>query len=90
LGLIYGLLVGAIAYFIYSSDLGILFALVVGIAVWVAMAIASAIGVIGPIVLERIGIDPATAVGPMVTTTTDLVGITVYFVLAVNILLRVM
>jgi magnesium transporter len=87
LGLGYGVLVGVIAFVIYGGSLGIPFAIVVGLSVWVAMVMAAFTGAFGPIVLERMNIDPATAVGPMVTTTTDLLGITAYFILAVFIMI---
>jgi magnesium transporter len=35
-----------------------------------------------PIVLKRMGIDPAVAAGPFVTTANDITGITIYLTLA--------
>jgi len=66
---------------------GFQFCLLVGISVWAAMFVAVVVGAIGPLVLEKVGIDPATAVGPIVTTISDLLGIAIYFSLAVWMLL---
>ena len=35
-----------------------------------------------PIVLKRVGVDPAVAAGPFVTTANDITGITIYLTLA--------
>jgi magnesium transporter len=35
-----------------------------------------------PILLKRVGIDPAVAAGPFVTTANDITGITIYLTLA--------
>lgn len=89
LGLGYGLLVGVIAYLMYGNQYGMNFVYVVGLAVFAAMVWASIVGATGPLIFEKVGADPATAMGPMVTTTTDLFSITVYFLLALLLLMRV-
>jgi magnesium transporter len=35
-----------------------------------------------PIILKRMGVDPAVAAGPFVTTANDITGITIYLTLA--------
>jgi magnesium transporter len=87
LGLFYGSVTGIAAFLIGAGSFGIPLCVLVALSVWIAMAVAAAAGAIGPLVLEKIGIDPATAVGPMVTTTADLLSVTIYFVLAVTLLL---
>ncbi len=47
---------------------------VIGLAIIVTLAAAAAGGVVVPLVLERLGVDPAVASGPLVTTITDVVG----------------
>lgn len=86
LGAGYGLLVGSVAWVMFPQ-MQVNFYLVVGLSVSISMTWASIAGALGPILFEKIGIDPATAVGPMVTTLSDLVSITLYFVLAVILLL---
>ena len=39
-------------------------------------------GTVTPLLLNRIGINPAVASGPFITTANDLIGIGVYFMIA--------
>ena len=39
-------------------------------------------GTVTPLLLSRIGINPAVASGPFITTANDLIGIGVYFMIA--------
>jgi magnesium transporter len=48
--------------------------LVIGLAIIVTLASAAAGGVVVPLLLERLDVDPAVASGPLVTTITDVVG----------------
>ena len=43
------------------------------------MVIAALVGGAFPLLFERLGIDPAIAAGPFVTTSVDILGIGVYF-----------
>ncbi len=52
---------------------------VVALSLFVAITLATLNGSVVPLVFERLGIDPAVAAGPMVTTTSDMIGIAVYF-----------
>lgn len=53
--------------------------LVVSIALFSVIVFASFIGTITPLVLNRFGFNPALAAGPFITTTNDLLGLTLYF-----------
>lgn len=55
--------------------------LVVGLAMMTNMTLATVIGTLTPFVLKTMKIDPAVASGPMIATTIDVVGLTVYFTL---------
>lgn len=57
-------------------------ALVVSTALMSVVFLASFMGTITPILLEKIGINPAVASGPFITTANDLIGYGVYFGLA--------
>ncbi|MCE7059608.1 magnesium transporter [Dyadobacter sp. CY343] len=57
-------------------------AIVVSTALMSVVFLASFMGTITPILLERIGINPAVASGPFITTANDLIGYGVYFGLA--------
>ena len=55
---------------------------VVALSLFVGMTLASLNGSVVPLLFDRLGVDPAVAAGPMVTTTSDMVGIAVYFGIA--------
>ena len=87
LGILYGLLLGLFAIMSFvniSPYLG----LVVGLGIACSMLIATAFGSLVPLLLHRMDIDPAIATGPFVTTSIDILGVTLYFVIA-NIFLPV-
>jgi len=46
------------------------------------MIIAATIGSLVPLILNRFDIDPAVATGPFVTTAIDILGVTLYFLIA--------
>ncbi len=88
LGISYGIVVGALAGFAYHDRYGWYFGLVVGLGMTFSMTVASIMASIEPFVLRRFGVDPATATGPMITTTTDLLSNAFYFTLASWLLLN--
>ncbi len=51
-------------------------------ALFVVVLLAAAIGTTVPLFLTRYGIDPALATGPFITTSNDIVGLVVFFALA--------
>ncbi len=57
--------------------------LVVGTSLFLAMTVASTMGVFVPVIFARLNIDPALASGPFVTTSNDITGIIIYFSTAV-------
>lgn len=56
--------------------------LVAALALFVVIILATTNGALVPVVLQRLGIDPAISMGPFVTTSNDIVGLTVYFLIA--------
>lgn len=60
--------------------------LVVAMALFCVVMIASFIGTVTPLILNRFGFNPALASGPFITTTNDLLGIAIYF-LTIHLLL---
>ena len=58
------------------------YGVVVGVSLFVAVMFASLFGVLIPIVFEKMGVDPAVAAGPLVTTSNDITGVLIYFGLA--------
>lgn len=82
-GLITGLVTGvtiflAVGFWQQNFILG----LVIGIAMLVAITIANLAGSFIPILMERLGFDPAVASGPFITTLTDLTSVLIYFNIA--------
>lgn len=75
-----GLLLGALVFlFVFLLNNDLILATVVSIALFSVVLIASILGTIIPLVLDRLGINPALASGPFITTANDLVGLAVYF-----------
>jgi magnesium transporter len=58
-----------------SADL----AMVVSLALFSVVIFASFIGTVTPLILNKLGFNPALASGPFITTTNDLLGLGVYF-----------
>jgi len=52
---------------------------IVSVALLSVVVFASFVGTITPLILNRFGFNPALASGPFITTTNDLLGLTVYF-----------
>jgi magnesium transporter len=78
-----GLLLGLGATFWHGNPkIGI----IVALSLFVVMTISAAIGGIAPSLFRRLGIDPAIAAGPFVTTANDLIGIAIYMAVAAAVL----
>ncbi|MXW67002.1 MAG: magnesium transporter [Gemmatimonadales bacterium] len=84
-GLAIGLLVALVSLLLPNTEA--IFGLVVMIAMWGNLAVASALGAFFPILLERSGVDPAVASSVFVTTFTDLFGFVLLLGLATRFLL---
>lgn len=54
----------------------------VGLAMFLAMVIASLVGTIIPMFFHKIKVDPAVASGPLITTVNDLIAVVAYYGLA--------
>lgn len=61
----------------YESNLGF----TVSLALISVIIFASIFGTITPLILNKFDIDPALATGPFITTTNDILGLTVYFLI---------
>ena len=81
LGVLYGIMLGIFANFKFlGSDpmLGV----VVGLSICSSMLLATAVGTFTPLILRKLDIDPAVATGPFVTTSIDILGVLLYFMIA--------
>jgi magnesium transporter len=83
-GIVFSIVVAAIAYYWYGSPgLG----LVMGIAIIVNLVAGALAGALIPVILKRMSIDPALAGGVVLTTVTDVIGIFAFIGLASYVLL---
>ncbi|MDB5272666.1 MAG: magnesium transporter, MgtE [Chitinophagaceae bacterium] len=78
-GLVLAILVFGMNY-IFGEEIRMVF--VVSIALLGVVVVASFLGTITPLILDRFGINPAIASGPFITTANDLIGLAIYFSLA--------
>lgn len=62
------------------------FSLTIAIALMSVIIVAALIGTFVPIILDKRGIDPAIATGPFITTSNDIFGIFLFFLIAKMIL----
>lgn len=79
MGIAAGSIVGLFGY-VRHGDASLGFTL--GLSVICSMTASTVLGVVAPAAFKRVGIDPALAAGPFVTTTCDLLSITTYLFVA--------
>ncbi len=89
-GVLLGLLLGGLAMLIAlvwlrSLKLGT----IVGISIITSLVAANFIGTMLPIVFKKMGKDPAVSTGPLLTTTMDVISMSIYFITA-TILLEIL
>jgi magnesium transporter len=83
-GMIFAMVLGVVGYFWFGSSI---IGWVLALAMVLNMVVAGLAGTVIPVVLEKIGIDPALASGAFVTTVTDVVGFFAFLGLAAWMLL---
>ena len=66
--------------------LNVTVALVVCVTLVIVILLAKLVGAFLPILADKVGLDPAVMASPLITTIVDAVSLSIYFVLAVNIL----
>ena len=81
LGILYGILLGGFTLLPFVESPAFL-GIIVGLSICSSMLIASCVGTVVPLVLQKIDVDPAIATGPFVTTSIDILGVTLYFLIA--------
>jgi magnesium transporter len=83
-GVINGILVAAVAVLLHQTPL---LGLIVGVAMVVNLVIAGLFGALVPLVMKRVGKDPASSATIFITTATDVLGFLVFLGLATIMLL---
>jgi len=81
LGVLYGAMLGLFAGFQFMN-INPMIGVVVGLSICSSMIIATAVGTFTPLALKKLDIDPAIATGPFVTTSIDILGVFLYFLIA--------
>jgi len=79
-GVFFAVVMGVVGYFWFGTAM---LGLVIAVAMVINLFVAGLAGVLVPLSLEKVGIDPALASGAFVTTVTDIVGFFVFLGLAV-------
>jgi magnesium transporter len=82
-GLLLSLIVLGSTYLFFSNNK---LSIIVSFALFCVVLFSSFVGTITPIIINRLGFNPALASGPFITTTSDLLGLTIYF-LTVQVLI---
>ena len=87
-GVLNGGAFGIIMSFVVAFWFGVpMLAAVIAMAMMLTLAAAAFAGIVLPLALDRMGVDPALASGPFVTTVTDVVGFFTFLGLAALVLL---
>lgn len=82
-GLITGLITGLTIFIIVSVWKGNpILGAVIGFAMMAAITVANLAGSLIPMLMDRLGFDPAVASGPFITTLSDLTSVLIYFNIA--------
>lgn len=88
LGLVNGIAIASIVLLVshFYFETAYVESITIGVALISVIIMAALIGTFIPILLDKKGIDPAIATGPFITTSNDIFGILIYFLIAKMIL----
>jgi magnesium transporter len=81
--LLNALIISALVFgftYLFRQDLKL--SIVVSFALFSVVMLASLMGTLTPMLLDKLGINPAVAAGPFITTANDLLGLAIYFSVA--------
>lgn len=78
-GVVCGILI-TIVIFLWRGEFFL--GLLVGLSIMATLIVATIAGSLVPIVMDKLGIDPAVASGPFITTINDIISILIYFGMA--------
>ena len=81
LGILYGIMLGLFANFKFI-DTDPMLGVVVGLSICCSMLLAVTVGTFTPLILRKLDVDPAVATSPFVTTSIDILGVLLYFLIA--------
>nr|pir mgtE protein - Bacillus firmus [Cytobacillus firmus]AAA64954.1 MgtE [Cytobacillus firmus] len=86
-----GLMLGFICMLVIAGIVTVMhgnmmLAFIVGISIFLTLSIATIIGTIVPLIINKMKLDPAIASGPFITTVNDILGLLIYFSIATALL----
>lgn len=84
LGLICAAVLMVIVPIIYPGQLMLGF--IVAVSIFLTLSIATIIGAVVPVAINKLKLDPAIASGPFITTVNDILGLLIYFSIATALL----
>lgn len=84
-GIVCATLVGIFAFVLHEE---MILSVIVGVAMMGNIITAATIGTVIPLVFDKLGVDPAVASAPFITTTVDITGLSIYFTLATILLTK--
>lgn len=84
LGLICAVVLMAVIPFLYED--GLILAFIVGLSLFLTLSVATIIGAVVPVAIDKLKLDPAIASGPFITTVNDILGLLIYFSIATALL----
>lgn len=92
LGILSFVLIGFYIFLFKGRDMLFSFAVsgCIGISLILAMFISSAVGTLIPLFFKKMGVDPAVASGPLITTVNDLVAVVTYYGMSWILLLNIL
>jgi magnesium transporter len=83
MGIAAGVLVGLFSLWRYDHAI---LGLALTLSMISSMTSAACVGALAPALFKKVGIDPAIAAGPLVTTTCDVLGVGIYLVVALMVI----
>jgi magnesium transporter len=86
LGTACGTIIGVVAGLWQKQPL---LGLVVGLTMFATLSLAAVLGIVVPMIMDKLGVDPAIAASPFITSVADVSGLLIYFMVARFLLIRV-
>ncbi|MGB3591698.1 MAG: magnesium transporter [Nonlabens sp.] len=83
LAMLNGIILAVLLFiYTYAANGALLTSLAISVSLFAVIIVAGLIGTFVPLALHKRGIDPALATGPFITTSNDIFGILIYFIIA--------
>ena len=87
LGLCCGFLTGAMSFFMHQNQHNL--GLIVGVSLFATMSVGVLIGTLMPMLFQKVGVDPAHASGPFITSILDVCTMSIYLTVVHTFLIHI-